>query len=518
MTLDRRVTRRGTHRTAPAMAPDFSVESVMTREHIRGGFYGRASVDITGARTSVDRQLATGHEQAARHRITIDPKHVWSDNDQGASDQSKRKRGEDSDWKRCMAAVRAGELDVLIMTESSRASRDPAEWSKLMKACQKTQTLLLIGGQIYNPINPDHATLLGINSVVASAESHRTLMRTLSGKEEGARRGRPNGRPEWGYLRQYDDRGALVAVVPDPDITPIATEIFRRYTQWEPIDHICADLTRRRIPTPSHRPGRDIKQWHAALLLSVIDSPRWIGKRWRFDKLVPAMWDRVVPDEVWYQAQARRDSARKIQPRSTAALLLTGVATCGPCGAPLRGSARLQRYACKGWGTPGDTRGMGHVACQVSLGDTIVEHTAWAVLSDTRLAGRYEEAAGEADAETEEAAAELAELREEIDALPGKVERDEMDAMIADAQMRKLKRRVEELEPAATPKVGSALRASVADPDPARVKAAWEALTVHQQRALVVDLFEEIALLPIGTGRRRSVDRPTESFRIVPRK
>lgn len=485
--------------------------------------YARTSRDHTGEGASVEAQIQWCRLVAQRRGWDLSEDRVWADNNIGASRYTTGGK-ERSGWKRLKSAVDGREVHVVIMTEVSRGARTQ-EWYEFVDLCEARGVMLCIGDTLYDPSDPDSRLTLGINSEVAQAEVRRTRRRVLLGKKVAAVEGRPSGRPEYGFMRVYDERGRLLKVVPHPEQAPIGAEVIRRIAAWEPYSEICSDLNNRGVPVPSGKPGA---RWAPATLTQLARSPRWVGKRVvggvlgphgrpyeadpRTLKMVDAMWPAVVEWEVW---SAALDRIYNPQPRvrSSAQTFLSGLLVCGVCGAPVRAARRKTRYVCAGYWL-GHPAGQGHVSIKRSVGDEIISAAVIARLSDPRMQEFWRQ--GLEDRErVAEARQELARLQAEIDQLPAMVESGEMSWVLAAAAEKQLMKKREELEAVAWPRGAHLLVEELAVPESAVVEEMWRELPVSQRRAVLTALTDRVELLQVGHGGRHNPLAPEKSFRIV---
>lgn len=483
--------------------------------------YGRASSDRTGEGLSTNSQIEWCRQVAARRGWNLSESRIWVDNDISASQYARRER---ANWAALVAAVDRREVHVVIMTEVSRGSRT-REWHDLLDLCEQRQVMLQVGDTLYDPSDDDHQLILGVQSEMARNEVRRTHKRVRRSKAVAAAKGRPAGRPEYGYRRIYDERGGLVAVEPVPEEVAVGVEVITRIARWEPYAVICADLNQRRLLVPSGRPDA---KWWPSTLTQLARSPRWIGKRVRgvvgesgraYDvdprelDLMDAMWPAVIAVEVWEAALDRMYGQRARRMRSTAQTLWSGTGMCGVCGAVLRTARGMARYTCGGWWL-GDPRGSGHVSIRRDVADQMLGAAVVARLADPLVRELWDASPVERE-QTAEARRELVRVRAELDGLPVLVESGEMSWRLAAAAEQRLRRQLEELEELVRPAGVHPLVDELAVSDEVRVAEMWEGLSVYQRREVLVELTERMELLPVGRGGRHDPLRPERSIRIV---
>src|SRR5690606_25651102 len=138
-------------------------------------------VDITGLMHSVDSQKGVGETAADRMGWDLPPECIWIDNAVSASKYSRVENRKT--FEAAMEAITTCSIDVLIMSELSRATRKNREWVALFDACAENDVLVYVNGQLYDLNIVEHATALGLNAVVAVGESSRTHARVMRGRK-----------------------------------------------------------------------------------------------------------------------------------------------------------------------------------------------------------------------------------------------------------------------------------------------------------------------------------------------
>src|SRR5207248_913077 len=83
---------------------------------------------------SVEQQRAENSKACARYGWTLTDDHRYADPGRSASRFATRAR---ENWAHVLAAVKARRFDVLVLWETSRASRDPEEWLPLLAECRR---------------------------------------------------------------------------------------------------------------------------------------------------------------------------------------------------------------------------------------------------------------------------------------------------------------------------------------------------------------------------------------------
>jgi DNA invertase Pin-like site-specific DNA recombinase len=106
-----------------------------TGHQLTAALYGRVSRldpdrdNQTDRERSVNQQLAANEKACDRYGWQITAR--YADPGRSASRFATRAR---ENWEKVVAAIKAREFDVLVIWETSRASRDPEEWIPVLAA------------------------------------------------------------------------------------------------------------------------------------------------------------------------------------------------------------------------------------------------------------------------------------------------------------------------------------------------------------------------------------------------
>jgi|GEM_PF-190221 len=208
----------------------------------RAAVYTRISEDREGREIGVERQMIDSRVLAARRGLEIVGE--YSDNDISASTASTTPR---PGYDAMIAAVRAGEVDVVVAYSSSRITRRPREWEDLIELNEATGFLIFtaVGGDI------DLATAAGrrmarINYAVGAGEAEEIRERIHRANQHRVEvLGEPTNGIRYGWRR---GRGGAMEL--DPEHAEVVREIARRVVAGESLSRIKNDLNARAIPTP----------------------------------------------------------------------------------------------------------------------------------------------------------------------------------------------------------------------------------------------------------------------------
>src|SRR4051812_24156956 len=291
---------------------------------MRAVIYARVSSDPNDRGRSVEEQETEC--RAVCERNGWDLVETFKDNDRSASRYATKDR---PSYRSLIEFIDAGKADVLVTWESSRSSRDLAEYVRLRNLFERHGVLLSYSGRVFDMAEADDRFQTGLDFLLSERESDQTRKRVLRAVRANAEKGRPHGRPLYGYRREYDGRGELVAQVPDEATAPIVREAARRVLDGETPFAVAQDFDRRGIPTP-----RNGSRWDLTMIKRLCINPGYAGKRVHQGRVVgDATWPPLLDEGAHLALVARLgDPRRRSQRDSSAKHLLSGIVTCGTCG------------------------------------------------------------------------------------------------------------------------------------------------------------------------------------------
>jgi DNA invertase Pin-like site-specific DNA recombinase len=391
-----------------------------------GGLYKRASRDTAvGTRregVSVESQDEEGHERADELGVRIVD--VYNDNNLSGSEFRQKER---VDWPRMLDDIETGRLQVIIMWDTSRGSRDLEDWIKFLKLIARKNVPIhaVSHDRTYDPTNHRDWQILAEDGVKNDAYSKQLSANLKRGFKYAARKGRPRGKAAFGWRRVYDpDSGDMLTQEPIPEYRKYVEEMFTRYVSGMGRKKLAIEWNERNALPETHPDwvpkSRDGKPWKHSTITKLLRNPVYIGK-FRNNvtgELQDGNWDGFIDEDVWWAAQRLMDSALTSTVDPHTKYFLTQIARCGVCGSRVR-PLRLA-YGCSGKeddGTPKPT-GAGCVAMKREWLDDIVFDKLADLLCDPLLVAKFTESdtAGQA-----EARARAKELRAQLDAAWEKV-------------------------------------------------------------------------------------------------
>ncbi|MCX4587476.1 recombinase family protein [Streptomyces sp. NBC_01481] len=370
--------------------------------------YLRVSADHSGRERSPEEQHAENRTAAAARGFELgDP---YRDVGSASRYATKTREGYNL-LVQDLEADRFG-AGVLILWESSRLSRDSAEWGKLIKLCERRGVKIFITthGHLYDPSNGRDRRSMQEDATDSEYESWKISTRVQRGLDANVAKGWFHGPCPYGYLRDYDWRGRPECQYPDPETAPHVVELFGRILKGHSLKAISKDWAERGIVS------RNGTRFSPTTLRVMALKVSYVGLRSHNNSgTVKGSWPALVDESVFWSVQRiLTDPKRKTSRSGAAKHALSMIIRCDVCSGPLavtsarkRGKEAPAAYRC---------RDGGHVRINQAETD---EQVIGAVIAYLSRPGIFAELAKDDgnDAQLENVRGELAHARAELDAL-----------------------------------------------------------------------------------------------------
>ncbi len=263
---------------------------------------------------------------------------------------------------RLRAAVRAGQVECVVVYKLDRLSRSLLDCVTLVRREWEGKCALYSTKENFDTHSP--VGQMVFNILVSFAEFERNLIRdrTLSGKLKRAEQGRNAGqRYPYGYrkgahgtwlLDGWDQQRRCFT-----GPAAIVRRIFTEFLTGSGATSIADRLRREGVPAPMGR------NWRFGAVLRILDCPNYAGDyvyglregprrakgppKYRVSGAIPP----VVSNQEFLRVQELRWERRNRAPRTLASTyLLSGLARCRRCGAPVNGCTGPNKryYVCTG--------------------------------------------------------------------------------------------------------------------------------------------------------------------------
>jgi site-specific DNA recombinase len=303
--------------------------------------YARLSKDTSGISENVDIQVreCTAHARSMGFQIAG----IFCDNDISASKYSRKPR---PGYNTLLAAIRANQVDGILITEMARLYRRLDELLHLIELAERTSLKHIItideaGYDLSIGQGIDNAVSAVTNAMLESSRtSDRQKRRIRARAQDGAGHGgkRPYGyEPGWKALRQ--------------DEAQVVVWMVKRILGGKTINGVVRELNDMGVPTATG------KQWHHTLVRQILSKPRIAGIRSHNGVAYPGSFPAIITVAEWELLQLMLSKLRRSWPggvQQGRKYLLTGLVYCGNCNQPMVGGAHTSfrephprpRYRC----------------------------------------------------------------------------------------------------------------------------------------------------------------------------
>jgi site-specific DNA recombinase len=435
---------------------------------MRAAIYTRISSD-SGSSLGVVRQEQDCRLLAAQRGWTVVG--VYVDNDISAAGGKPR-----PSYRRLLNDISEGLLEAVIVWDLDRLHRRPVELEEFLDLADRYKVgLASVGGDV-DLGTPQGRMVARIKGAVARQEIEQISRRLKRKQLELAQAGKvSNGgiRP-FGYTR---DRMNVIH-----EEAEIIREAAKRVLAGESLGGIAADLTARGVATVQGGP------WSRTSIRGMLLRPRIAGLRQHQGAIIgPAAWPAIVDRETYEGVRAALTNPQRQPPGLTNARkhLLSGIATCGICGSPLKihhgGPSAPLAYSCQ-------QRGCGKVRRSLHHLDQFVTGLVIARLSTENIQQT-------ADLDDNE-------LGEQIAAVEARLEQvaisfaDDLDVTADQVRTmtRRLRTTLDQLYARQADRLRSTVLAGLGETD---LASTWASLSLSRRRAVISVLAEAVVVLPV---------------------
>lgn len=280
----------------------------MTSNDRAAAIYCRISNDPEGQRLGVDRQ-----EQDCRRlakRLGVKVVETFTDNDISATSRSHKKRPR---YEEMMARAEAGEFSSIIFYSSSRLTRRPADYERLIPLAQKGVAFRSVVSGEFDLTTADGLMMARILSGFDEAEANRISERVKRAAVQRAEQGKWHGGrvPPLGYVTVNGPDGKVASLDIDPIYAPLMQEAAKRVLSGESLYSISADWNHKGLTT------REGARWISATIRRSLINPSIIGRRQVDGKLYETGWPEVLDVKTWERVcDLLKDPSRKSLPAS----------------------------------------------------------------------------------------------------------------------------------------------------------------------------------------------------------
>lgn len=324
------------------------------RKTLRAGIYGRQS---HASKRSINEQITECTSDAEDEGYDV--ARVYQD----TVSASRHARKQRDDWPLLLADVADGNLDVVVMWESSRGDRELESWAAFLSLCRDRGALIRVtdDDETYDVRKPKHWKQLASDGVSNAYYSDETSQRNQRTARFSAKAGKPNGPVPYGYTRTYDPKTKeLVEQSPEPEEAEVVEEIFKRIADGEPVKTLATELAERGV-TPPGKWRDGVRGWTPHVIRTFVRNVSYIGKRRHqpdaggvaeiYDsETIPALVDEGL---FWRANRVLDERAERHWRSARMEHVLTGIPVCDVCGGVYGGSDGTKNgrlYSCRNKG------------------------------------------------------------------------------------------------------------------------------------------------------------------------
>lgn len=473
---------------------------------MRAAIYLRQSLDRTGEQLAVERQ----REQC----LKLAEREGWEpieyvDNDKSASSGKPR-----PSYTRMLDDIRAGLIGAVIAWDPDRLHRRPIELEHFITLVEqhKTRIAVVNGGMLDLSTSNGRMVARMLGAAARQEIEHKSERQKLAARQR-AMEGKPQlGRRAFGWNADGITHN-------EPEAAALR-DAYQACLDGVSLGRIADTLTATGLRTAQQRDVTATPHWSRNSVRQMLLNPRNAGLRVYKGEVMPKCeWQGIVSESTWRAAHALlTDPSRRTSPTTARTYLLTGLMTCGKCGALMkcgngngaRGrstspSGQVRKYVCSK--SRHVTRDADAVDMWVT--DALVR---WMADEDKREALlRDPQAVDHAEIERERDT-----LNRRLDDLAD----DYAEGLITREQLRtgtsKLRAKLDALEATAFRSQRSAVVSHVLErtadgkrPDAIELRKRWESLDIDRKRSLLASTLRIVVKAAEHRGQRptpQSVD------------
>lgn len=275
------------------------------------------------------------------------------------------------EYQRMMSDLRAGRINLILVADISRLSRNVHDFSVLLRELEEHDASYMSLKEQFDTTTPAGRLMTNMVVTMAQFEREQTSERVSINTNSRALRGLVNGgRPPLGLER--DENRAGVWVVNEHEAENVRT-IFKTFLEQGSLGKTIPILESQNIrPKNSGLKKRSVshRSWNYQTLWDHLSNYAYVGKRevnkqhkhapsellkpWQQYSVVKASWASIISEELFMAVQDMlRDNSsierRRLSKSDARIFLLSGLLRCAECGRTLcgqsaHGQSEVHRY------------------------------------------------------------------------------------------------------------------------------------------------------------------------------
>jgi site-specific DNA recombinase len=325
-----------------------------THPFVRVAAYGRVSTvnQLLANDNSIDTQLSLIRKQVeleTAKAATRPGGRPWKIVDEYREEGRSGKDNDRPELKRMLADIRAGQIDVVVVTKIDRITRSLLGFYELWDAFEKAGVEFVALGDALETTTTTGRTMLKLTLIFAEMERERTSERTKAKIDSRRRDGLWFGGPiPFGYAPHPTDKTTLQ--VDQEAARILREEIFLKYLEMDSARALTRHLARLGIKRPVRKNGRGEECGGGAFttqaLLGMLESRIYVGQRkLETGEVIQCSWQPLIEEAVFERVQVRLKANSVDRPSGRVCgghvYKLEGRLRCGHCGAMMtRASAK----------------------------------------------------------------------------------------------------------------------------------------------------------------------------------
>ena len=283
--------------------------------------------------------------------------------DEGISAQTTKR----PQYQRLMSDIRSGKINLILVADISRLSRNVHDFSVLLKELEQFNGSYMSLKEQFDTTTPAGRLMTNMVVTMAQFEREQTSERVSINCNSRAVRGLVNGgRAPLGFKRDKSKRGLLVI---DENESEAIKEIFRLFIQHGSIGKtlpVIESMGFHPKKSSSKKSAASDRLWNPSVVRDILMNPAYIGMReinkmrkgedpenlkpWQQYQLVKASWPAIIDSSTFQTVQEMLAENAKIERRRLEGaeqriFLLSGILKCGECGRPLCGQSAHGRIS-----------------------------------------------------------------------------------------------------------------------------------------------------------------------------
>lgn len=256
--------------------------------------------------------------------------------DEGLS-ASKESSAQRPEFRRILAAVEAGEVDVVIVHKLDRFSRLLTLTIQSLARIYAAGASFVSLSEHIDYTTPQGKLMLGLFAAFAQFYSDNLSTETTKGHRERAQQGLWNGDLPFGYEKAGGKGGsARVAPVVVPAEAELVRGAFQLYAGGTVSTHQVAEWLNDQGARPRSRRADAVHRFTKATARDMLGNPFYGGRLRYHDEVLPGQHEAIVSWELFEAVQRtlteRRTLGAAVRRRHSHTYLLRGLGRCVSCG------------------------------------------------------------------------------------------------------------------------------------------------------------------------------------------